>query len=63
MTPPPPTPPAQIFDSWACNLTPADFDIFSLPYLKHIITEVRGVAFPLFGRLGRPPRDGWLTDR
>ena len=31
----------QIFESWGCNLTPTDFDIFSLPYLKKIISTVK----------------------
>jgi uroporphyrinogen decarboxylase len=31
----------QIFDSWATQLSPADFEVFSLPYLKQIIAEVK----------------------
>jgi uroporphyrinogen decarboxylase len=27
----------QIFDSWATELSPVDFEQFSLPYLKQII--------------------------
>lgn len=31
----------QIFDSWATQLSPADFEKFSLPYLKKIISDVK----------------------
>ncbi|OBZ71919.1 Uroporphyrinogen decarboxylase [Grifola frondosa] len=31
----------QVFDSWAGELAPHDFEQFSLPYLKHIATNVR----------------------
>ena len=31
----------QIFDSWATQLSPADFEVYSLPYLKQIIAEVK----------------------
>ncbi|KAJ7087190.1 Uroporphyrinogen decarboxylase [Mycena belliarum] len=31
----------QVFDSWAGELSPHDFDIFSLPTLVHISTNVR----------------------
>eukprot|EP00894_Picocystis_sp_ML_P004647 jgi/Pico_ML_1/55164/g897.t2 len=31
----------QLFDSWASFLTPDDFEVFSLPYLKKIIEEVK----------------------
>ncbi|KAI4384577.1 hypothetical protein MLD38_002708 [Melastoma candidum] len=31
----------QIFDSWATELSPVDFDEFSLPYLKKIVESVR----------------------
>lgn len=31
----------QIFDSWATELSPADFEEFSLPYLKQIVDSVR----------------------
>lgn len=31
----------QIFDSWATQLSPKDFDEFSLPYLKHMINETK----------------------
>ena len=27
----------QIFDSWASELSPQDFDVFSAPYIKRII--------------------------
>ncbi|KAI5786470.1 uroporphyrinogen decarboxylase [Peziza echinospora] len=30
----------QVFDSWAGELSPHDFQIFSLPYLKHISTHL-----------------------
>lgn len=32
----------QIFDSWATQLSPVDFEEFSLPYLKQIIHDVKG---------------------
>ena len=31
----------QIFDSWASSLSPQDFDVFSGPYLKRIIAQVK----------------------
>ncbi|CAI9273830.1 unnamed protein product [Lactuca saligna] len=31
----------QIFDSWATELSPADFEEFSLPYLKAIVDSVK----------------------
>ncbi|XP_024528313.1 uroporphyrinogen decarboxylase [Selaginella moellendorffii] len=31
----------QIFDSWATHLSPIDFEQFSLPYLKQIVSEVK----------------------
>ncbi|XP_057866976.1 uroporphyrinogen decarboxylase, chloroplastic isoform X2 [Cryptomeria japonica] len=31
----------QIFDSWATELSPVDFEEFSLPYLKHIVDSVK----------------------
>ncbi|CAM6087041.1 unnamed protein product [Calypogeia fissa] len=31
----------QIFDSWATNLSPADFEVFSLPYIKQIVSNVK----------------------
>lgn len=31
----------QIFDSWATELSPVDFEEFSLPYLKKIVDSVR----------------------
>lgn len=31
----------QIFDSWASELTPQDFDVFSAPYIRQIIDTVR----------------------
>ena len=34
----------QIFDSWASELSPQDFDIFSAPYIKQIISDVRKVT-------------------
>ena len=33
----------QIFDSWASQLSPQDFEIFSAPYIKQIIADVRKV--------------------
>ncbi|KAJ2933491.1 hypothetical protein H1R20_g3642, partial [Candolleomyces eurysporus] len=49
----------QVFDSWAGELSPHDFDEFSLPTLKHISTQVRrrlseenipGVPMTLFAK-------------
>lgn len=34
----------QIFDSWASQLSPQDFEIFSAPYIKQIIEDVRKVT-------------------
>ena len=31
----------QIFDSWGCNLSPCDWDVFSGPYIKRIVDEVK----------------------
>lgn len=31
----------QIFDSWAGNITPTDFDIFSAPYIKRMVDSVK----------------------
>ena len=31
----------QIFDSWASELSPQDFDVFSAPYIKQIVDTVR----------------------
>lgn len=31
----------QIFDSWASELQPTDFDVFSGPYIKKVIDSVR----------------------
>lgn len=31
----------QIFDSWATNLSPQDFEVFSLKYIKQIVAEVK----------------------
>ncbi|KAG0469123.1 hypothetical protein HPP92_018451 [Vanilla planifolia] len=31
----------QIFDSWATELSPVDFEEFSLPYLKQIVSSVK----------------------
>ncbi|PSC73649.1 uroporphyrinogen decarboxylase [Micractinium conductrix] len=31
----------QIFDSWAAQLSPMDYDIWCAPYLKHIIAEAK----------------------
>jgi uroporphyrinogen decarboxylase len=31
----------QLFDSWATELSPADFEEFSLPYLKQIVDSVK----------------------
>ena len=34
----------QIFDSWAANLSPMDFDVFAGPYLHYIIQEAKKVG-------------------
>jgi uroporphyrinogen-III decarboxylase len=34
----------QIFDSWASQLAPQDFEVFSAPYIKQIIADVRKVS-------------------
>ncbi len=41
----------QIFDSWGGELSPADFDAFSLPYLQRIVTTLKASKVPviLFG--------------
>jgi len=31
----------QIFDSWASHLSPCDFEVFSLPYIKQIVEGVK----------------------
>lgn len=31
----------QLFDSWAGLLSPHDFNVFSLPYLKEIVSEIK----------------------
>lgn len=31
----------QIFDSWASELAPQDFDVFAGPYIKRIIADVK----------------------
>ena len=31
----------QIFDSWASHLSPMDFEVFSLPYIKQIVKGVK----------------------
>ena len=31
----------QIFDSWASNLMPQDFDAYSAPYIKKVIDSFR----------------------
>lgn len=34
----------QIFDSWAAQLSPRDFDVFSGPYIKYIIEQAKKVC-------------------
>ena len=31
----------QIFDSWASELAPQDFDVFSGPYIRRVVDSVR----------------------
>lgn len=31
----------QIFDSWATSLSPVDFEVFSMPYIRRIVSEVK----------------------
>ncbi len=33
----------QLFDSWAGQLTPEDFEMFSLPYLKQVVKHIKAV--------------------
>ncbi len=33
----------QIFDSWAAQLSPMDFDVFAGPYLHYIIKKAKEV--------------------
>ena len=44
----------QIFDSWASQLSPQDFEVFSAPYIKQIIQDVRKVLQSIFQNL-KPP--------
>jgi len=37
----------QIFDSWAAQLSPQDFDIFAGPYIKYIIQQAKKVGIEL----------------
>ena len=34
----------QVFDSWAGLLSPADFEEYSLPYIRQIIAAIKGMA-------------------
>jgi uroporphyrinogen decarboxylase len=34
----------QIFDSWAAQLSPQDFDIFAGPYITYIIQQAKKVS-------------------
>ena len=34
----------QIFDSWAAQLSPRDFDVFAGPYIKYIIEEAKKIC-------------------
>ena len=33
----------QLFDSWAGQLTPEDFEMFALPYLKQVVKHIKAV--------------------
>ena len=37
----------QVFDSWAGELSPADFQVFSLPYLRQISAALKSSDIPL----------------
>ncbi len=45
----------QVFDSWAGSLSPADFNIFALPYMKQIADKVTGAPVILF------PKGSWYA--
>lgn len=42
----------QIFDSWAAQLSPKDFDIFAGPYIKYIIQRTKEVSTELSFNVG-----------
>ena len=39
----------QIFDSWASELQPQDFDVFSGPYIKRIISAFKCAVAGVLG--------------
>ena len=47
----------QIFDSWASELAPQDFDVFAGPYIQRIIDSVRQVR--LIWQRTRPVSPAW----
>ncbi|CAL1371750.1 unnamed protein product [Linum trigynum] len=52
----------QIFDSWATELSPIDFEEFSLPYLKHIVDTVKQ-SHPSLPLILYASRSGGLLER
>ncbi|XP_075484290.1 uroporphyrinogen decarboxylase, chloroplastic [Primulina tabacum] len=52
----------QIFDSWATELSPVDFEEFSLPYLKQIVDTVK-LTHPEFPLILYASGSGGLIER
>jgi uroporphyrinogen decarboxylase len=42
----------QLFDSWGGNLSAADYEIYSLPYIKNIISNVQKAGCPIILYVG-----------
>ena len=40
----------QLFDSWAGMLSPADFSLWSFPFIKQIVESVKGVPMIVFAK-------------
>lgn len=43
----------QVFDSWAAQLAPQDFDVFAGPYLSYIFRQVLGLVIATCCKMGR----------
>ena len=43
----------QIFDSWAGQLTPSEFQTWALPYLKTVVHAIRPTGIPVIVFLPR----------